>query len=360
MYNHTNNDSVSLRGVCFISQLQRNITIPILVIFQCPSLICFLIIFIYFIQLRKSLLFDRINHHVILLILISDFLLILTELPFSLSYLALGYVRIPKICTFWIYWDYTLETTSLFLTMHASIERYLLVFHKSLFTRRKVLFHFIPMTICALYIPVVYMYLVVLSPCVYNHQYDLSAFACGGACFFAQVPVNTYDTIVDTMLPCFVILIFNGLMIGRSFVLKRRALKSLSISNTLKRNRRMTIQLLAISFSCLIAWMPWVVIIIVQNFFDPSFGDWFITHILHYLPYLTASASPFLALIGLPTIRQRLRMLKKQLIAAKCLLPVVPINSATTSVPHSSEPIMTSFELNVTSQDTCDIQITRF
>ena len=62
----------------------------------------------------------------------------------------------------------------------------------------------------------------------------------------------------------------------------------------------------------LIAWIPWVVIIIGQNFFDPSFGNWFITYILHYLPYLTTSVSPFLALIGLPEIRKNLKIVKYQ------------------------------------------------
>ncbi|CAF3487624.1 unnamed protein product [Rotaria sp. Silwood1] len=359
MINQTSNISFLLNGKCFISQIQRSVTMPVLIIFELPSVICFLIIFYYFIQLRKSILFDCINHHVILLILISDFLLIATELPFSLHYLSLGYVQTAKICTFWIYWDYTLETTSLFLTMYASIERYLLVFHKSSFLKRKLLFHYIPMTIVALYIPVLYMYLVVLSPCLHNHQYDLTAFACGGACFFVQISVNTYDTIVDTMLPCFIIIIFNLLMVGRSSILKRRALTSLSISKTLKRNRRMIIQLLAISLMCLIAWMPWVVIIIGQNFFDSSFGDWFITHILHYLPYLTTSASPFLALIGLPAIRQRLRMLKRQMITATNI--TTSVNKTTTTVENRNEPIMNSLELKTISLDSNDdVQTTRF
>ncbi len=209
MNNQTSNSSFSSNGKCSISQVQRSITIPILIIFQISSFICSLIIFYHFIRLRKSLLFDIINHHVILLILIFDFLLIATELPITLYYLGLGHVQTPKICTFWIYWDYILETTSLFLTMYASIERYLLVFHKVKFLKRKVLFHCVPMIIVALYIPILYMYLVVLSPCVYNHQYDLTAFACGGACFFAYIPVNTYDTIANTMLPCFIIIFFN-------------------------------------------------------------------------------------------------------------------------------------------------------
>ena len=112
-----------------ISLKQRIITISLLSVFAIPSLICFLMVFYYFIRLRKTLLFGRINHHVILCILISDFLLITTELPFTLRFLSLGYFQTSNLCQFWIFWNYTSEAIPLFLTMYASIERYLLIFH---------------------------------------------------------------------------------------------------------------------------------------------------------------------------------------------------------------------------------------
>jgi hypothetical protein len=311
MDNQTNTNNNSSEQ-CFISQSQRSITIPLLIAFAIPSLICFSFIFYYFIKLRKRLIFDCINHHVILLILISDFLLIATELPISLYYLGVGHAQTGKICILWIYWDYTLETTSLFLTMYASIERYLLVFLKQHIKRHKFLIHYIPMLCVGLYIPILYFYLVILAPCAQNHAYDVTAFACGGASFFSYTAVNTYDTIADTMLPCFILLIFNLLIILRVTIIKGRALASSSLMVILKKNRRMILQLIGISLMCLTAWMPWVVIIIAQNFFQPSFGDWFITYILHYLPYVTTSASPFLALIGLPEIRKNFTMLKYQ------------------------------------------------
>jgi hypothetical protein len=113
MSNETNNSNI-LNGICFISPTQRSITISTLLVLSIPSLICFLIIFYYFVKLRKRLIFDSLNHHVILMILISDFLLIATELPMTLDYLSLGHVRSRKVCLFWIYLDYSLETVSLF------------------------------------------------------------------------------------------------------------------------------------------------------------------------------------------------------------------------------------------------------
>ena len=180
------NNSYVSNGHCFISPTQRSITMPILITFAIPSLICFSFIFYYFIKLRKRLIFDCINHHVILLILIIDFLLISTELPITLYYLAFGNVQTRKICLFWIYWDYTLETASLFLTMYASIERYLLVFLQHHVKNHHFIFHYIPMSCVGLYIPILYFYLVILSPCAQNYPYDTTAFACGGACFFSK------------------------------------------------------------------------------------------------------------------------------------------------------------------------------
>lgn len=315
MINETINDSnSSLLNVehYYVSELQRNITISILIIFSFPSLICFLFTFYYFIKLHKCLLMNCINHHVILLILIIDFLLITTELPITLYYLSFGNVYTRKICIFWIYWDYTLEQTSLILIMYASIERYLLIFFKFYITKHNILLHYIPMLCICFYIPILYLYFIVLSPCTQTNFYDITSFVCGGGCFFQYVPVNTYDSIVDTMLPCFIILILNIIIILRVTFIKNRALKSISLIKILRRNRRMILQLIGISLTSLIAWMPWVIIIIVQNFFQPSFGNWFINYILHYLPYLTTSLSPFLALIGLPEIRKHFKMIKYQ------------------------------------------------
>ncbi|CAF0718873.1 unnamed protein product [Adineta steineri] len=313
MNNQTDsNDSVVSDGTCIITQTQRSITMPILILFAIPSLICFLFIFYHFFKLRKRLIYDSVNHHVILFILILDFLLILSELPITLYYLALGNVQTKNICIFWIYWDYSLETSSLFLTMYAAIERYFLVFHKHHILKHKYLFHYIPMFIIGFYIPIIYFYLVILSPCAMDHPYDITSFVCGGACFFSYVAVNTYDTIVDTLVPCLILLIFNLLIILRVIIARGRVFATQSLIDILKKNRRMILQLFGISFMCLLSWMPWVVIIIAQNFFIPTFGNWFITYMLHYLPYITASTSPFLALIGLPEIRKHLNISKYQ------------------------------------------------
>lgn len=320
----TNDTSFEANDQYFISDIQRSITIPVLIVVALPSIVLTLFIFYHLLKFRKSMLYNRMNHHVVLLILICDFLLITTELPISLNYLALGQIQTVKMCTFWIYWDYTLQATSLILTMYASIERYLLVFYKHTLNKHKILLHFVPTTIATIYIPTLYLYMIVLFPCVSYQEYDLTAFICGGSCYLENTVTNAYDTIVDTAVPCLIIVIFNLLIITRVSALKRRV--SLSNPHMVSRNRRMILQLLGISLMCLIAWIPWLVIAFVQKFFDPSFGIWLMAYILNYLPYLTTSISPYFALIGFPEIRKQMKIRKTDKQHTLSRLSSIPMN----------------------------------
>ncbi|CAF1540235.1 unnamed protein product [Rotaria magnacalcarata] len=281
---------------------QRIITMSLIITLGVPSLLCFLIIFYYFFRLRHVLLMNRINHHVILCILISDFLIITTELPFTLSYLSLGYVRSSKLCLFWIYWNYTLPVLSLYLTMYAAIERYMLVFHKQIIMKHKILFHYMPLGFVCVYPFGIYIYLILIFPCGSNYEHDVTALLCGGACYLNDMVQNIYDTVVNTMLPAFTLLIFSLTMIGRVIVHKHVVSPSIPVSNTLKRNRRMILQLLGISLLTLMIWMPWIVIILVQDLYDPSFGEDFLVLVVNYLAYFASFGSPFFALIGLPEV----------------------------------------------------------
>ncbi|CAF1341076.1 unnamed protein product [Adineta ricciae] len=307
-HNQTSNNSLIFEeNSSRIGVKQRMITISLLGICLIPSFICFLFIFYYFIRLRKTLLFDRINHHVILCILICDFLIITTELPFTFQYLSLGYFPKSNLCPIWIFWDYTSEALPLFLTMYASIERYFLVFHKPWIINHKILFHYIPMAMACLYTIGINSYLVLFIPCEESRVYDVDVFVCGGACYFSDFLPNIYDTIVDVMVPPFIILIFNLLIIVRVIIRRRNALTTVLVPNILRKNRRMILQLLAISLLSLAIWMPWVVITLGQDFYDPSFAQQFIDIIIHYLPYFSSFVSPFLALIGLPEIQAKFK-----------------------------------------------------
>ncbi|CAF4271702.1 unnamed protein product [Rotaria magnacalcarata] len=196
--------------------------------------------------------------------------------------------------------------------MYASIERYFLIFHKQCIMKNKLFFHYIPLGFVCFYIFGIYVYFIPLFPCKPNHSYDLAAFVCGGPCYLGAFIQSVYDIIIDIMLSTCVLLIFNLLMISRVINYRQKVSPSTPVSNILKKNRQMILQLLAISLMTLITWLPWIFIILVQNLYDPSFGKQFITIFLHYLPYLTGFASPFLALINLPEIRVEFKKVVRQ------------------------------------------------
>jgi hypothetical protein len=145
--------------------------------FVLPSLLCFLLNFYYFICFRVRLIFKTLHYHFIICLLISDFSLIVTQVPLMLINLYIGSIpEIPQLCTFWIYCTYTLFCVSDFLTMFASIQRYSLVFHKVFYMKWKVFTHYSTLLFCCLYPPISYMFLnlfypsrthtTILSPCV--------------------------------------------------------------------------------------------------------------------------------------------------------------------------------------------------
>ncbi|CAF1624572.1 unnamed protein product [Rotaria magnacalcarata] len=209
--------------------------------------------------------------------------------------------------------------------MYASIERYFLIFHQECIMKNKLFFHYIPLGFVCIYTFGIHVYFIPLFPCKPNYSYDLSAFVCGGPCYLDTFIPSVYDIIIDIMLSTGVLLVFNLLMISRVINYKQRVSPSTPVSNILKKNRQMILQLLAISLMALINWLPWIFIILVQNFYDPSFGEQFITIFLHYLPYFTTFASPFLALINLPKIRAEFKNVMRQLMTTLHILNLTPV-----------------------------------
>jgi len=210
-----------------------------------------------------------------------------------------------EFCKFWIYWDYMLDTTTLFLTMYVSIQYYLLVFHQQRFIKQKLLFHYILLLFSCLFNLSLYIYLFVFFPCIEDYQYDLTDFVCGGPFFLHPISLKIFIIFFDIILPRFILLIFNLMILFRFIKFTRKIPALSSFINTIKKTRHMILQLLFISLMSLIIYLPWIFIIIAQAFYNLSFGEYFIAITQHYLPYFRSFASPFLALIGLPEIRKK-------------------------------------------------------
>ncbi|CAF4764802.1 unnamed protein product [Rotaria sp. Silwood1] len=59
--------------------------------------------------------------------------LYLFELPITLQFLRVGYVKpnVNSFCLFWIWYNFSLQSTNLFLMTWTSFQRHILIFHSN-------------------------------------------------------------------------------------------------------------------------------------------------------------------------------------------------------------------------------------
>ncbi len=117
--------------------------------------------------------------------MIVNGLIIIAELPFTLTYLYHGFVRDMVICSGWVLVNYTLFMLSISLTAWTSIERYLFIYHEQFIKRHSILLHYFPVGIHFIYTPVFYVALVIFYPC--QQTYTPYSYICGGPCYLFQI-----------------------------------------------------------------------------------------------------------------------------------------------------------------------------
>lgn len=268
------------------------------IIFSIPAFICFLLNFYHFIKNNHILIYKNLHHHSILFLLINDFLQIILCQPITLMYFYFGHVKYfysTLFCMFWIYVEYTFVTQSLILTMYVSIERYMLLFYKPIILKHQILFHYIPLFISSFYLPSILIYLIFFFPC--KQIFDYTKFECGIPCFVHSYSIGLFNEIFHIFIPALIILIFNTFIIIRVLLHKIHAHV---INNLWRQNRRMILQLVMISLLTSVAWIPYVIVIIIQIFINPTFGSTILFFHVINITYVPCLGTPYLALVALP------------------------------------------------------------
>ncbi|CAF3400085.1 unnamed protein product [Rotaria sp. Silwood1] len=280
----------------------RYIKFAILLPCQILSIICSLFLFVNIIC-RPSKLIKPIRNHFILPLLITSFIQVTTELSMVENYLHTGIVRPSTYayCLFFNWYEFSLNGISLFVMLWASIERHIIILSRSVFQIRwkRIVFHYLPLCIAILYPPICYAYFIFIYSCVNNwNYYEL---LCTAPCFYQNKMLGITDWLFNIIIPAFSIAVANVLLIIRVIY---RSTGMRNNARRTKRNRRMTIQLVAISSLFLVFWFPIAVTGLIQQFFYPTFLIYIQFNIFFYLIYFIQLFLPIVCLVSLPGLKK--------------------------------------------------------
>ena len=125
--------STNESDVSDVYSLTYSVKLGILISLIIPSILISLLIFIYFTINRHT----RVNHHnhSILLLLLINFLQVISDLPMAMNFFRLNgqvHPATSAFCTWWIWCEFSLNAINGFLMAWISIERHLLIFHSTL------------------------------------------------------------------------------------------------------------------------------------------------------------------------------------------------------------------------------------
>ncbi|CAF1245501.1 unnamed protein product [Adineta steineri] len=323
--------------------LPRQFRFWLFLILVIPSFYCSCILLFQLFTNKQSR--SQLSNHIIICLLIFGLVIELIDIPFHLSFLQLGVVRpsTPTLCTVWWFVDTGIYNGCVIIMAWGSIHRYLLIFHDRIFlvARKRFLYHTMPLIILIVYIFIFYIVVIIFPPCSNTYNYNLPI--CGEYPCYLGVPLlgiwdtvinsivptaiitifiviifppcsNTYnynlpvcgelpcylgvpllgiwDTVINSIIPTAIITIFSILVLARVYIQKRR----LHQANLWRRQRKMTIQLLAICILYLAANIPLNLVTLGHICgLSPSFGA-DVQVYADYLCYFVTLLFPFVCL----------------------------------------------------------------
>ena len=231
--------------------------------------------------------------------------LVTIDVSMPIHFYRLGYVSpaTTGYCTWWTFFDYSLTAVNVFLMAIISVQRHILIFQGHLLQVpwKRYLLHYTPLFLGMMYPIIFYFSVVVLYPCN-EPQWDYTSNLCGTSnCYLLyDRDLSMYDWIVNVVLPLVVIILANVALVIRVISQKRRLQQHISWQS----QRRMTLQLLGISSLYLIAWLPTLIIGIIQQFSDADIFTEIQTNYTLDLIYLICLFLPWVYIGLLPKFKK--------------------------------------------------------
>jgi hypothetical protein len=281
----------------------RPLQFAILLFVTIISIPCFA--FVLFHILAKRALYSALNNHVIILLLVSNAIQTVTDVPLQLIYWYTGVIWPQNLgfCLFLYFIDLYFFTSSLLLLTWASFERHILIFRSQFFNVpfRRLIGHYIPLGFCYVYPLIYYVVFFFCYPC--ENYYDMTWGDCFGSCYLWESSfMALYEQIVHGFLPMLCIIVFNILLIIRVLEKRRRMGRQLTWAT----NRRMALQLLGVCFLVVILNSGYFVIQIGQLLTNISFGKNVATWVFPLSLFMPPLMS-YMCLNTVPNLRTKLR-----------------------------------------------------
>ncbi|UJR06543.1 hypothetical protein I4U23_010826 [Adineta vaga] len=192
---------------------------------------------------------------------------------------------------------------AVFSMIWLSFERHILIFHSYWHNtkRGRWLFHYIPLSIFALYAPCFYLYMIFIYPC--EHQYNINVYLCGGPWYSCSFPSSfrLFLTFGHNFVPFPLIVILSGSVLLRVILQKRR----LQRVNMWRQNRKLILQFLSISATYIIFALPLTIINIIRRI-NGYYVDTNVRTLIEYMANVPAIILPYATAITLPHLKEKL------------------------------------------------------
>ncbi|CAF1201378.1 unnamed protein product [Rotaria sp. Silwood1] len=284
----------------------RSLRFWLLLLFDIPAVVCSLFL-LYHLLTDRSLRQSLANHSIIAL-LISAFICQIIDIPLYLDFIQRGTVwtQKPIICLIWWLVDLGFYNFNSVLVAWTSIERHILIFHDQWLStfKRRLLIHYLPMTVLVLYLIIYYILMIFFPPCQHVFVYSLPV--CSSyPCHLSHPIFGLWDIMVHGCLSTLLIVIFNIALIFRVLMQKRH------VGQTVQWHRywRMSIPLLSISALYLIFNFPIMAMVLAHHYGWPADSGVEAQLIAFFLAYWVIFLLPFICLYSLPKLQYKLCMI---------------------------------------------------
>ncbi|CAF1292325.1 unnamed protein product [Adineta steineri] len=250
---------------------------------------------------------NALHNHVIIAIVFVGLIMQCFDVTALIYNLRTGTILVSTrtFCLAWVFIRYIGLIGITNLVAWASIERHILIFQPNLVrTKTKRFFlHYLPLVICMMSPGVFYFVIFFIVPCSITMNYN--KVACGYySCVSVTPSVGLYDSIVNYIIPPFIIVIFSVALIVRVLASKCRTRQRIEWRNY----RKMAIQLLSISFLYMLLYCPAMFLYaaytagLPRNIAADYYSD------SNYFAYYAIVFAPFICALSLPELRTKFKI----------------------------------------------------